>query len=145
MQQRDRNSRKRWAWDARRNLGKFHFWVLSNRIAGGILESGVFGRRFPFSSRFQRVACRTATPELIGVVGTKPVQCLFQRDVPIEVVAPVLTRAALSLALDHTLQSENDSSPRRGAHLQGFGQVEMTCDLKRRHLPGIGDSIFLSF
>ncbi len=76
----------------------------------------------------------TATPQLGRA---KAVQRLFERDVPVEIVAPVLAHAALALAFDHALESENDPGRAcRGFGAQCLGEVEVAGDLERRHLPG---------
>lgn len=85
----------------------------------------------------QKVRCPSSSGlPSVRSVGAKPVQRLFQSYVPIEIVAPMLARAPLSLALDHPLQAQDDAASLGGTGLQGFGQVEMTGDLKSRRLPG---------
>ena len=100
-----------------------------------IVESGACGRRFLFVDLSIRSAVQRENP-IPGSAGTEPVQCLLERDVPVEIVAPMLAGSALPLAFDHPLELEHDAGAESGLGLQRFGEIEMAGDLQCRHLPG---------
>jgi hypothetical protein len=67
----------------------------------------------------------------------QPVQRLLERDVPVEIVTPMLAHAALALALYHPFEPQDDHGAGLRPCLERLGEVEMAGDLQRRHLPGL--------
>ena len=65
----------------------------------------------------------------VAIDGAKLVQCLFERDMAVQVVAPVFAHSPLSFALNRPFEAKRDAASLLLAGSERRGEVEMTGNL----------------